>query len=84
MLLLVDDNKINLQVRESRLFSWSVMTDIWLTLAQLLCALASKDRYQYDTAANGLEALRAFQNAQIPYDIVFMGKQTRLYTGAVS
>ena len=50
-------------------------------LAQLLCALVSKDRYQYDTAANGLEALQAFQNAQIPYDIVLMGKQIRLYTG---
>ncbi|KAL8366269.1 hypothetical protein RB595_004846 [Gaeumannomyces hyphopodioides] len=51
MLLLVDDNKINLQ---------------------LLYALVSKDRYPCDTAANGLEALRAFQNAQKLYDIVFM------------
>lgn len=56
------------------------MTGIRLTLAQLLCALVSKGRYQYDTAANGLEALRAFQNAQKPYDIVFMGKETRLNT----
>ena len=57
------------------------MTDIWLTLAQLLCALVRKGRYQYDTAANGLEALRAFQNTQIPYDIVFMGKKPRPNAG---
>ena len=74
MLLLVDDNKINLQVRKSRLFPRSAMTGIWLTLAQLLCALVSKGRYKYDTAANGLEALRAFQNAHKLYDIVFMGE----------
>lgn len=52
------------------------MTGMWLTLTQLLYALVSKDRYPCDTAANGLEALRAFQNAQKLYDIVFMGKQT--------
>ena len=34
-----------------------------------------KGRYQYDTAANGLEALQAFQNTQTPYDIVFMGNK---------
>jgi len=42
--------------------------------------LVRKDHYDYDTADNGLEALQAFQNALKPYDIVFMGKQTRLKT----
>ncbi len=47
-----------------------------LTLAKLLSTLARKSNYKYDTAENGLLALQAFRNAQQPYDIVFMGKQS--------
>ena len=47
-----------------------------LTSAKLLSTFAGKSNYKYDTAENGLLALQAFQNAQQPYDIVFMGKQS--------
>lgn len=52
-----------------------------LILVKLLCMLIKKNNYGYDTAINGLEALQAFQNAQRPYDIVLMGKETHYTTG---
>jgi hypothetical protein len=46
-------------------------------LVQLLEAFVKKHNFQYDTAINGLLALRAFQNSQQHYDIVLMGKKNR-------
>lgn len=37
-----------------------------------------KNKYEYDTAQNGREALQAFQDTQKPYDIIFMGKKAYL------
>ena len=43
--------------------------------AKLLETFTKKGNYEYDTAENGLLALQACENAQRPYDIIFMGQQ---------
>ncbi|KAF3481560.1 uncharacterized protein GIQ15_04319 [Arthroderma uncinatum] len=47
---------------------------------KLLETFTRKNGYEYDTAVNGQLALEAFQNAQYFYDIVFMGKQTSIFS----
>jgi hypothetical protein len=47
-------------------------------LTKLLETFTKRNNYEYDTAKNGLLALQTFQNAQPPFDIVFMGKRTLL------
>jgi len=47
---------------------------------KLLSTFAGKNKYEYDTAEDGLKALQAFQDTRNPYDIVFMGKQTHLHS----
>jgi hypothetical protein len=80
LLLLVEDNEVNLQVcRDDDYISYPLSPVPGLTSAKLLSTFMKKRNYEYDTAENGLKALQAFQNAQKPYDIVFMGVQTCLY-----
>ena len=80
VLLLVEDNEINLKVcldhKEFGNFSHPSLPLLGLMLAKLLETFTKKNNYEYSTAENGLLALQAFQNAQHPYDIVFMGRQT--------
>jgi hypothetical protein len=32
-----------------------------------------KSKFEYDTAVNGLLAVQAYQSAERPFDIIFMG-----------
>lgn len=78
VLLLVEDNIVNLQVFIA-CFGEFLLSQYQTNLVKLLSGFVKKNKYEYDTAENGLVALQAFQNGQKHYDIVFMGKQPNLY-----
>ncbi|OIW25120.1 hypothetical protein CONLIGDRAFT_718019 [Coniochaeta ligniaria NRRL 30616] len=51
---------------------------------QLLSTFVKKSNYEYHTAENGLLALQAVQNAQTPYDVIFMDISMPVMDGLAS
>jgi hypothetical protein len=67
--LLVDDNKINLQVRIA-----GCIDATWLSERQILVAYMRKQNQPYKTAMDGLQALNAYMADPGRYRCILMGK----------
>lgn len=69
--LIVDDNKINLQVREHTPFAHRL--DQLIETIQLLSAFMKKMRLPYKSASDGLEALQTYSATPGDFRCILMG-----------
>jgi CheY-like chemotaxis protein len=66
-ILIVDDNAINRSVSHSHAYSL-----LLANTTQLLAAFMKRFNYSYQEAANGKEALEAYQNSTVKFQTILM------------